>query len=129
MRVDKYLWTVRLYKTRSLATKECKQNHVIVNEELVKPSRELKINDICILKKGPIFYTYKVLAFPKSRVGAKLVEEYVKDITPEEETKKLEMIREANKSARNKGMGRPTKKERRAIHKYFENEDEDDYSD
>ena len=124
MRVDKYLWTVRLYKTRSLSTKECKQNHVIVNDELIKPSRELQINDEVTLKKGPIFYSYRVLGFPKSRVGAKLVADYVKDITPDEELKKVEMIREANKAARHKGMGRPTKKERRAINKFFDEEDE-----
>lgn len=127
MRVDKFLWSVRLYKTRSLATKECKQNHVIVNDDLVKPSRELKPNDICILKKGPIFYTYQVLGFPKSRVGAKLVEDYVKDITPEEEINKLEMIREANRVSRNKGLGRPTKKDRRAISKYFQDEEDEEY--
>jgi len=126
MRVDKYLWTVRLYKTRSLATKECKQNHVIVKNELAKPSRLLTINDEIILKKGPVFFTYKVIAFPKSRVGAKLVELYVKDITPEEEKNKLELIREANRSQRDKGLGRPTKKERRAINKYFEDDSEED---
>ncbi|MFK7757714.1 MAG: RNA-binding S4 domain-containing protein [Flavobacteriales bacterium] len=124
MRVDKYLWTVRLYKTRSLSTKECKQNNVIVNEELIKPSRELQINDEVTLKKGPIFYSYRVLAFPKSRVGAKLVADYVVDITPDEEIKKVEMIKEANKQARNKGLGRPTKKERRAINKFLDEEDE-----
>ena len=126
MRVDKYLLTVRLYKTRSLATKECKQNHVIVKNELAKPSRLLTINDEIILKKGPVFFTYKVIAFPKSRVGAKLVELYVKDITPEEEKNKLELIREANRSQRDKGLGRPTKKERRAINKYFEDDSEED---
>jgi len=126
MRVDKYLWSVRLYKTRSLATKECKQNHVIVNEELVKPSRELKPNDEIILKKGPIFYSYQVLDFPKSRVGAKLTELYVKDITPPEEAHKLEMIRQTNKLSRDRGLGRPTKKDRRAISKYFRNEDDDE---
>lgn len=127
MRVDKYLWTVRLYKTRSLATKECKQNHVIVKNELAKPSRLLTINDEIILKKGPVFFTYKVIDFPKSRVGAKLVELYVKDITPEEEKNKLELIREANRAQRDKGLGRPTKKERRAINKYFEDDSEEDY--
>ena len=127
MRVDKYLWTVRLYKTRSLATKECKQNHVIVKNEIVKPSRLLNINDEIILKKGPILFTYKVIDFPKSRVGAKLVELYVKDITPEEEQNKLELIREANRAQRDKGLGRPTKKERRDINKYFEDSDEEDY--
>ena len=127
MRVDKYLWAIRLYKTRSLATRECKQNHVIVNNDLVKPSRNLIINDEVIIKKGPIFFTYKVIDFPKSRVGAKLVEQFVKDITPDEEKHKLAAIREANRSERDKGLGRPTKKERRAINKYFNNEGEEDY--
>lgn len=126
MRVDKYLWAVRLFKTRSLSTKECKQNRVIVNDEFVKPSRELKKKDEITIKKGPIFYSYIVLDFPKSRVGAKLVEEFVKDVTSEEELHKLALINESYKLSRSKGEGRPTKRERRAINKFFENDSERD---
>ncbi len=126
MRIDKYIWAVRIFKTRSLATKECKSNHVIVNDELVKPSRLLTIDDEIVVKKGPVFFSYKVLDFPKSRVGAKLVPEYVQDITPKEELHKLDMIREANRAVRDKGLGRPTKKDRRALNKYFTDDSEED---
>ncbi len=125
MRIDKFIWTVRLYKTRTLATKECKQNRVLVNNEFVKPSRELQIGDEITLKKGAIFFSYKVLEFTKSRVGAKLVADFVKDITPIEELEKMELIKQANKISRNKGQGRPTKRERRAINKYLDDEPED----
>jgi len=123
MRVDKFIWAVRLYKTRTLATKECKQNRVLVNDEFIKPSRELQTGDELTLKKGAIFYSFKVISFPKSRVGAKLVAEFIKDITPAEELEKMELIKQAYKASRIKGSGRPTKRERRAINKYFDNED------
>jgi len=127
MRIDKFIWAVRLYKTRTLATKECKQNRVLVNDEFVKPSRELHLGDEITLKKGAIFYSFKVIAFPKSRVGAKLVPDLIKDITPAEEIEKMELIKQANKVSRSKGLGRPTKRERRAINKFLE-EDTDDES-
>ncbi len=127
MRIDKFIWAVRLYKTRTLATKECKQNRVLVNDEFIKPSRELRIGDEITLKKGAIFYSFKVKAFPKSRVGAKLVDDLIKNITPVEELEKMELIKETNKISRTKGMGRPTKRERRAMNKFLE-EDSDDTS-
>lgn len=126
MRIDKFIWAVRLYKTRTLATKECKQNRVLVNDEFTKPSRDLAKGDEITLKKGAIFYAYKVLDFPKSRVGAKLVADFVKDITPPEELEKIEMIKQSYKLSRDKGLGRPTKRERRAINKFLE-EDESDF--
>ncbi len=115
MRVDKFLWCVRKYKTRSLASAEVKRERVLVNGELAKASREVKTGDELHLKKEGITYSYKVLDFPKSRVGAKLVDQYVQDITPEAELEKKEFMQLMDKMNRRKGTGRPTKKERRDL--------------
>jgi ribosome-associated heat shock protein Hsp15 len=115
MRVDKFLWCVRKYKTRSLASEEIKRERVYVNNEIVKASRELKTGDILSLKKEGITYTFKVLDFPKSRVGAKLVSDYVEETTSAEELEKKEFMQLMEKMNRRKGTGRPTKKERRDL--------------
>ncbi len=125
MRVDKYLWAIRVYKTRSLATSQVKENKVKVNEETVKPSRSVKAGDVIQLRKGAVYFTYKVLDLPKSRVGAKLVEEYSKNLTPPEELEKLEMMR-MQRVERPHGTGRPTKQERRDWEKFFENDFDDE---
>lgn len=123
MRVDKYLWCMRKFKTRSLASEACRKNKVMVNDEESKASKDLKGNDIISLKKDNIVYKYRVIAFPKSRVGAKLVDEYVKDITSTEELDKLEFLKLMKGFNREKGAGRPTKKDRRDIDKLHQ-EDE-----
>lgn len=123
MRIDKYLWCVRVYKTRTLATTQCKLNKVWVNGELIKASRELKPNDILIVRKGPIHFSWKVKAFPTSRLGAKFVPEYAEDITTADERAKLEIIK-LQFQERPRGIGRPTKKDRRELDDFFENEDE-----
>ena len=123
MRVDKYLWCMRKFKTRSLASEACRKNKVMVNDEESKASRDLKGNDIISLKKDNIVYKYRVIAFPKSRVGAKLVDEYVKDITSTEELDKLEFLKLMKGFNREKGAGRPTKQDRRDIDKLHQ-EDE-----
>ncbi len=115
MRIDKYLWCVRKYKTRSLASEEVRKERVLVNGDIVKASRDAKVGDVLTLKREGIAYTYKVLGFPKSRVGAKLVDEYVKDLTAPEELEKLNFINMMKKLDRRKGTGRPTKKERRDL--------------
>ena len=112
MRIDKYIWAVRLAKTRSLASSFCRDGKVEIEGKKVKPARILKEGEIIVVRKGAIFYSYEVLTFPKSRVGASLVQDYAKDITPKEQLDKLEMIRLANID-RPKGLGRPTKKDRR----------------
>ncbi|NQX92419.1 MAG: RNA-binding S4 domain-containing protein, partial [Flavobacteriales bacterium] len=118
MRVDKFLWAVRIYKTRTLATSQVKERKVKVNDELVKPSRELKEGDEIELRKGAVYFRFKVIAFPRSRVGAKLVEEYVEDHTSPEEIEKLEIIR-MQKAERPHRTGRPTKADRRDWEKFF----------
>ena len=115
MRVDKFLWCVRLYKTRSLAGESVRGNKVAIGEDTVKPSRELKVGDVVVVKRHGFDQHFEVLAFPKNRVGAKLVAEYVKNVTPVEELEKEEFLRLARNVTRQKGLGRPTKKDRRDI--------------
>lgn len=120
MRIDKYLWSVRLFKTRSLATEACRKGQVLIDNQPVKPSREIKEEQIFELKSPPIIRKYKVIQLLKSRVGAKLVPEHLEEITPEEELLKLETIKNYQFAMRKKGAGRPTKKERRDIDKYLD---------
>ncbi|NND77788.1 MAG: RNA-binding S4 domain-containing protein [Flavobacteriales bacterium] len=128
MRIDKFLWSVRIYKTRSLATDACKKGRVSINEHVVKPSKETQIKDLISVKKKAISYKYEIISLPKSRVGAKLVEDYVKDLTPASEIEKREMIRLGRplvSSVKRKFKGRPTKKERRDLEKLRDEEDKD----
>lgn len=125
MRVDKYLWSIRVFKTRSQSTEACKKNKVSLLGQTVKPSKELNKGTIVEVRKGAIQYKYQVLEFPKSRVGAKLVQDYVLDITEESELKKLEMIKLGKPMVSQKkelNKGRPTKKTRREIDKFMKGE-------
>ena len=118
MRIDKYLWCIRIYKTRSLATEACKKGHIKISGSNVKPSREIFGNELLLVRKEQINYQLKVLDIPGSRVGAKLVDQYRKDLTPKEEFEKNELLQFANEYYRKKGEGRPTKKDRRDIEGY-----------
>lgn len=115
VRLDKWLWAVRIYKTRSDAADGCRNNKVLVNGAYSKPSRELKPGDTVTVKKMPVTYTYKVLALVSSRQPAKNVPEYTENITPQEELDKLNMPRQTIFVQRDRGTGRPTKRERREI--------------
>ena len=115
-RVDKFLWSVRVYKTRAKSTEACKKGRVIIDGIDAKPSKTVKEGDLITVKKPPVNYSYKVLDYPKSRVSAKLVDNYIEDITPEEEKEKLK-ITDSFFIKRERGAGRPTKKERREIDK------------
>ena len=117
VRIDKFLWSVRVYKTRSQATEACKKGRVSVNGMEAKASRNVRVDDLIEVKKNPITYQYRIIQLLQRRVGAKLVPEYVENITPEEELAKLENINKYNFVVRNRGEGRPTKKERRDIDK------------
>ena len=128
MRIDKYLWSIRVYKTRSIAADACKKNKVSILDINVKSSREVKLNDIIRVRKDQIYYEYKVLDIPKSRVGAKLVIDFRIDVTTKEELEKLDLIRHSNNHYRDRGTGRPTKRDRRDLDSYFE-KDEDDWDD
>ena len=115
MRIDKYLWCVRYYKTRTLATTACKKGHIRINQEIVKPSREVYAQDIIELRKEQINYRLKVNDIPESRVGAKLVDIYRTDTTPKEQFEAQELLKYSKDYYRKKGVGRPTKKDRRDI--------------
>ncbi len=120
MRIDKYLWCTRYFKTRSLATAACQKGHVRVNEQVVKPSREVYPTDKLIVRKDQVNYELEVLDVPSSRVGAKLVDLYRKDTTPKEALQQTELLKHSKDFYRKKGSGRPTKKDRRDIEDYLD---------
>lgn len=122
VRIDKWLWAVRFFKTRSSATEACKKGRVIIGDIQVKPSRMVKAGDVIKIRKPPVTYAYKVLQLAEKRMGAKMVSDYVLDITPEEELKILEIQRSMSWFKRDPGTGRPTKKERRDLDNFFEND-------
>jgi ribosome-associated heat shock protein Hsp15 len=115
-RIDKYLWSVRIYKTRAMATEACRKGRVMIGDMSVKPSRTIQSGDIITVRKPPVNYAYRVLDPIQKRVGAKLVENYMEDITPQEELDKLNM-QDDFYVTRDRGAGRPTKKERRLLDK------------
>jgi ribosome-associated heat shock protein Hsp15 len=115
LRVDKWLWCTRAYKTRSEAAEACKSGRVKVNGVEAKASRELKVGDTVSFRKPPVTYTFGGVGFPKSRVAAKLVKEFAEDQTPQEERDKLNVDRLTIFVQREKGAGRPTKKDRRQL--------------
>lgn len=120
MRIDKYLWCVRYFKTRSLATTACKKGHVKVNGESVKPSREVYTQDNVEVRKDQINYSFKINDIPGSRVGAKLVDIYIIDTTPKEAFEAVELLKYSKDYYRKRGTGRPTKKDRRDIEDFKE---------
>ena len=120
MRVDKYLWCVRYYKTRSKATEACKKGHISVNGDKVKPSRDVYPTDNITLRKNQIDYQIEVLDLPKSRVGAKLTDIYRVDKTPKDQFVAREALKYSQDYYRKKGTGRPTKKDRRDIEEWIE---------
>lgn len=126
MRVDKFLWCVRYYKTRSIATEACRQGKVKIGGDNVKPSREVYPNDKITVRKNQIDYKIDVLDIPPSRVGAKIVGLYINDITPQEEFDKLELLKYSKDYYRKRGTGRPTKKDRRDIDDWFEGPEEEE---
>ena len=114
VRIDKYLWAVRIYKTRTLATEACKKGRVTMNDAPVKASRMVTTGDVIEVKKMPVAYRYRILDPIEKRVGARIVDQYVENITPEEELHKLE-LQDDFFVKRDRGAGRPTKKERRLL--------------
>lgn len=120
MRVDKYLWCIRMFKTRSLATHACKQGKVKINGNSLKPSRDVYPNEVLNIRKNQIEYKIKILDLPPNRVGAKLVDLYRNDITPKEAFEKLELLKYSKDYYRKTGSGRPTKKDRRDIEDWFD---------
>jgi ribosome-associated heat shock protein Hsp15 len=124
MRVDKYLWCIRYYKTRSIATKACKKGAVRVNDNVVKASREVYHGDNVRVRKNQINYSLLVLDLPESRLGAKLVDIYRKDTTPKEAFEQNELLKYSKDYYRKKGVGRPSKKDRRDLEDFTQTEEE-----
>jgi ribosome-associated heat shock protein Hsp15 len=120
VRIDKYLWAVRLFKTRTEAADACKKEKILISGNPVKPARSIGAGDEFMFKDNPIWRTFKVKQYLSKRVGAKLVGDYLEEITPEEELQKAEIIRNQPKIVRERGTGRPTKKDRRDLSGYFE---------
>lgn len=114
-RIDKYLWAIRVYKTRADATDACKGNKVKVNGSDIKPSRTVKEGDIITVRKNDVTFTYRVVATVDKRQGAKLVPQFAENLTPQEELDKLVRPVETFFLKRDRGTGRPTKKERRQM--------------
>jgi len=120
VRIDKWLWAVRIYKTRSLATEACRKGHVSIGNLPVKPSRAVHINEIIKVRKSPIVRTFKVLGLAEKRMSAKLTEDFIEDITPPEELELQEMQKNMRWITRDPGTGRPTKKDRRELDDFFD---------
>ena len=123
MRVDKYLWCVRYFKTRSIATTACKKGQVKINNTSIKPSRDVYPSDTITVRKNQVTYVLEILDLPESRLGAKLVGMYVRDKTPKENLEKLDLLKYSKDYYRKKGVGRPTKKDRRSIDDIYNNDD------
>ncbi len=115
LRIDKWLWEVRLFKSRSLATEACKAGKVKMDGSNVKASKEIKEGDTITVSLNPLFKTIHVKQFPKSRVNAKLVPDYMEDLTSQAEYDRVKLIEATNSEYRDRGIGRPTKKQRRVI--------------
>jgi ribosome-associated heat shock protein Hsp15 len=122
VRIDKWLWSVRIYKTRNQAAEACRAGKVKMDGMAVKPSRDVKAGDVIEISVAPIKRTVEVIEPIKNRVGAKLVPQFANDLTPQEEYDKLKLINEMNFERRDRGTGRPTKKQRRLID-YLKDED------
>ncbi|WP_370901084.1 RNA-binding S4 domain-containing protein [Chryseobacterium gossypii] len=129
MRIDKFLWSIRFYKTRSIAAEEIKKNRVSVGDSVVKSSKEVKEGDVIKIRKNQIDYKIKVIQIPKSRIGAKLVPLHIKDITDREQYELLKLRKMSQDYYRTKGEGRPTKKDRREMDEYVGNDIASDFTD
>ncbi len=120
VRVDKWLWAMRVFKTRTIATEACKKGRVMMGGAAVKPSRALKVGDVVEVRKPPITYTFKVVQLTQNRLGAKLVPDYLENLTPKSQYDLLEMSRISGFVDRQKGLGRPTKREGRELERFRE---------
>ena len=139
-RIDKWLWAVRIFKTRTISTESCKKGRVTVDGVAVKPSRTIKPGDVVKVRKPPVTYSFKVLALTENRLGARLVPDYMENITPQSELDLLEVVKISGFVDRRKGLGRPTKREGRELSKFtseamesdgwdFDFDDDDDFDD
>ena len=120
VRIDKWLWAMRIFKTRTVATEACKKGRVYVGDAIAKPSRTIKVGDVVKVRKSPVTYSFRALALTQNRLGAKLVPEYMENITPKSELDLLEIVKISGFIDRRKGLGRPTKREGRELAEFTE---------
>lgn len=120
VRIDKWLWAMRIFKTRTIATEACKKGRVLMGGVAVKPSRTIKEGDIINVRKPPVTYSFRVKALAQNRLGARLVPEYMENITPKSELDLLDVVRISGFIDRRKGLGRPTKREGRDLAEFTE---------
>ncbi len=120
VRIDKWLWAVRIFKTRSQASEACRKGHVLIGYLPVKPAREIHAGEVVKVRMNPITRSYKVLAVAEKRMSAKLTAGFIEDITPKEELDLLEVQKHMNWNIRERGTGRPTKKDRRNLDNLFD---------
>ena len=120
IRIDKWLWAVRIFKTRSQATEACKKGHVSIGNSIIKPSRLIQTGETISVRKAPITRSFKVLGLSGKRMGAKLVPDFLEDVTPADELEILEMQKNMRWMERDRGTGRPTKKDRRELDDFFD---------
>jgi ribosome-associated heat shock protein Hsp15 len=119
VRIDKWMWAVRIFKTRTVAADACRINRITVNNVNVKPSRTVRVGDVISVKKPPVTYSFRVLGLAENRMSAKLVPQFLENITPPEQYELLEMNKISGFVNRAKGLGRPTKKERRELDEFI----------
>ena len=120
VRIDKWLWAMRIFKTRTVATEACKKGRVLMGGVAVKPSRTIKEGDIINVRKPPVTYSFRVKALAQNRLGARLVPDYMENITPKSELDLLDVVRISGFIDRRKGLGRPTKREGRDLAEFTE---------
>ena len=123
VRIDKFLWSVRIFKTRSIASEACRRGRIVINDIQVKPSRCVVRDEIITVKKLPVVYTYRIIQPVENRVSANIVNNYIEDLTPEQEKIKLDIRHAGFSGYRERGSGRPTKKERRSLDRLTDNFD------
>lgn len=140
VRIDKWLWAVRVFKTRTVASEACKKGRVMIGDTVAKPARIVKVGDVVKVRKPPVTYSFKVLALTENRLGARLVPEYMENVTPKSELDLLDVVRISGFIDRRKGLGRPTKREGRELSRFTSEQvsdgwdfdfdfDEDDFDD
>ena len=120
VRIDKWLWAVRLFKTRTLAAEACKKGKVVIQNVQVKPSRNVKVGDVVCIIRNPILFSFKVLALSENRMNAKLVAGFMENVTTPDQLELIELSNLAGQTGRDRGTGRPTKKERRELDDFIE---------
>lgn len=120
VRIDKWLWAVRLFKTRSIAIEACKKGRISIKGVTIKPSRSIKVGDVIEVRRPPVTYSFEVLNLSENRMGAKLVPEFMKDVTSASQLEILEMSKVSGFVDRARGTGRPTKKDRRELDQFTE---------